>query len=129
MHARITELENKKLTNIDSLDCLKQKEKKEKKRKIKDANIQIDHVIKNKEMKTMIDFDHNECNSIKSIIVKGNTNIDVSSRFIKGKMLLFAKLTLKSFVYDMLTFFVFQIMKFNKFMIIIKLKNVSYTKI
>ena len=76
----------------------------------------------------MIDFDQNECNSIKSIIVKGDTNIDVSSRFIKGKMLMFAKLSLKSFVYDM-TFFVFQIMKFNKFMIIIKLKSVSYTKI
>ena len=55
----------------------------------------------------MIDFDHNECNSIKSIIVKGDTNIDVSSRFIKGKMLMFAKLSLKSFVYDMIDVFCF----------------------
>ena len=37
----------------------------------------------------MIDFENNECNSIKSIIVKGDTNIEVSSRFIKGKMLMF----------------------------------------
>ena len=55
----------------------------------------------------MIDFDKNECNSIKSIIVKGNTNIDVTSRFIKGKMLMFAKLSLKSFVYDMIDVFCF----------------------
>ena len=50
---------------------------------------------------------NNECNSIKSIIVKGDTNIDVSSRFIKGKMLMFAKLSLKSFVYDMIDVFCF----------------------
>ena len=63
--------------------------------------------LKIKKIKTMIDFDHNECNSIKSIIVKGDTNIDVSSRFIKGKMLMFAKLSLKSFVYDMIDVFRF----------------------
>ena len=55
----------------------------------------------------MIDFDKNECNSIKSIIVKSSTTIDVSSRFIKGKMLMFAKLSLKSFVYDMIDIFCF----------------------
>ena len=55
----------------------------------------------------MIDFEKNDCNSIKSIIVKGDTNIDVSSRFIKGKMLMFAKLSLKSFVYDMIDVFCF----------------------
>ena len=45
----------------------------------------------------MIDFDKNECNSIKSIIVKR----------VKGKMLMFAKLSLKSFVYDMIDIFCF----------------------
>ena len=55
----------------------------------------------------MIEFDKNECNSIKLIVIKGNTTIDVSSRFIKGKMLMFAKLLLKSFVYDMINVFCF----------------------
>ena len=55
----------------------------------------------------MIDFDKNECNSIKLIIVKSDTNIDVTSRFIKGKMLMFAKLSIKSFVYDMIEVFYF----------------------
>ena len=55
----------------------------------------------------MIDFDQNEYNSIKSIIVKGDTNIDVSSCFMKGKMLMFPKLSLKSFVYDMIDVFCF----------------------
>ena len=50
----------------------------------------------------MIDFDENECNSIKSIVIKGNTTIDITSRFIKGKMLMFAKVSIKSFVYDLI---------------------------
>ena len=94
-NARIAELENEKET-IDSLNCLKTKEKKSKNRRIKD--LQFDDMLKNKKIKMMIDFDKNECNSIKSIIVKGDTNIDVSSRFIKRKMLMFAKLSLKAFV-------------------------------
>ena len=55
----------------------------------------------------MIDFDKNECNIIKSIIIKGNTMIDVSSRFIKGKIFMFAKLSPKLFVYDMIDVFCF----------------------
>ena len=54
----------------------------------------------------MIDFD-NDCNSIKSIIVSGNTTADISIRFIKGKMLMFAKVFLKSFVYDIKDVFSF----------------------
>ena len=89
-NARIAELENKRQTDIDSLDCLKKKEKKSKKRKIKDnVDVRVENLLKNKKVKTMIDFENNECNSIKSIIVKGDTNIEVSSRFIKGKMLMF----------------------------------------
>ena len=104
-NACIAELKNEKETSIDSLNCLKTKEKKSKKRKIKD--LKIDDMLKNKKIKTMINFDKNECNSIKSIIVKGDTNIDVSLRFIKGKILMFAKLSLKAFAYDMIDVFCF----------------------
>ena len=55
----------------------------------------------------MINFEEDKSSSIKSLIVKGETNIKVSSRFIKGKMLVFAKLSLKSFVYDMIDVFCF----------------------
>ena len=98
-NAHIADLENEKETSIDSLNCLKKKEKKSRKIKIKD--LQIDDILK-KKIKIMIDFDKNECNSIKSI-----TNIDVSLRFINGKMLMFAKLSLKAFVYDMIDVFCF----------------------
>ena len=55
----------------------------------------------------MIDFSKNECNSIKSIAIKGNTTIDVTSRFIKGKMLLFSKVSMRSFLYNLIDVFCF----------------------
>ena len=77
-----------------------------KKRKTtKDFDSQVEDAVKNKKIKTMIDFDH--CNSIKSIIVSGNTTVDVSTKFIKEKMLMFAKVSLKSFVYDTIDVFSF----------------------
>ena len=55
----------------------------------------------------MADFDKNECNSIKSIAIKGNTTIDVTARFIKGKMLMFSKVSIRSFMYDLIDAFRF----------------------
>ena len=54
----------------------------------------------------MIEFD-NDCNSIKSIIVSENTTVDISTICINGKMLMFAKVLLKSFVYDIIEVFSF----------------------
>ena len=72
----------------------------------KDSDSQVEDAVKNKKIKTMIDFD-NDCNSIKSIIISGNITVDVITRFIKGKMLMFAKVSLKSFVYDIIDVFSF----------------------
>ena len=60
----------RKKTNIDALNCLKEKEQKSKKRKIKDFDSQVNDAVKNKKIKTMIEFDKTECNSIKSIYLK-----------------------------------------------------------
>ena len=96
--------------DLDALNYLKSKEKKSEKRKLtKGVNIKLNEAINNKKIKTMIDFDENECNSIKSIVIKGNTTItiDVTSRFTKGKMLMFAKVSIKYFVYDLTDVFCF----------------------
>ena len=55
----------------------------------------------------MIDFEENNSASIKSLAIKKPTTVKVSSRFIKGKMLMFAKLSIKSFVYDLIDVFCF----------------------
>ena len=93
---------------MDALNCLKGKEKKGKKRKLtKDFEMRLSGMTKNKKIKTMIDFDKRESNSIKSIVVNSSTTVDVSTRFCKEKMLMFAKMSLKSFVYDIIDVFCF----------------------
>ena len=62
----------------------------------------------------MIEFDHEQTISIESIVTKKNTEIDVSTRFIKGKMLMLSKLSLNSFVYDFIDTFCFLTPKVSK---------------
>ena len=81
---KLTEVENKKNFEIKSTDA-----------------------IKNKKIKTNIDFSKNEYNSIKSIAIKGNTTIEVTSRFIKRNMLMFSKVPIRSFLYDLIDIFCF----------------------
>ena len=83
----------------DPFWAVKIKQKNGKKKKLtKDFEMQVSDMIKNKKIKTMIDFDKRESNSIKSIVVNSSTMVDVSTRFCKGKMLMFAKMSLKLFV-------------------------------
>ena len=44
---------------------------------------------------------------MKLTVVKGNTTINVTSRFTKEKILIFSKVLLKSFVYDLIDVFSF----------------------
>ena len=105
---KINEITNRKEENLDALDCLKKKEKRSKKTKLKDDySDRKNSIIHDKKIKTMIDFEENNSASIKSLAIKKPTSVKVSSRFIKGKMLMFAKLSIKSFVYDLIDVFCF----------------------
>ena len=49
----------------------------------------------------VIEFNEYKSTSVKSISVKANTNIKSTRRFMSGKLLMFAKLSLKSFIYSL----------------------------
>ena len=105
---RLTQLKNEKLEKLDGVECLKRQERKQRKRiKKDDLDLRTEKLLRDRRVKTMIDFEYNASNSIKSLAIKKNTNVKVTSRFIKGKMLMFAKLSIKSFVYDMIDVFCF----------------------
>ena len=64
-HLRVTELENQKLSDLDAVECLKRKERKRKRRIIKDdLDLRTEKLLKDRRIKTMIDFENNNCNSI-----------------------------------------------------------------
>ena len=107
-NARITALENHNREEFDSLEAVQKKERQSKKRKLAaSVETKLEEAFKNKKIKTMIDFDQKHCNSTKSIALKSDSSINVTSKYISGKMLMFAKVSLRSFIYDMIDVFCF----------------------
>ena len=49
----------------------------------------------------IIEFNDHKSASVKSIAVKSVTNVKCATRFMSGKLLMFAKLSLKSFIYSL----------------------------
>ena len=64
----------------------------------------IENKIKNckdlRKNRMVIEFNVSQSSSVKSITVKNETNIKCTTRFMSGKLLMFAKLSLKSFIYS-----------------------------
>ena len=57
--------------------------------------------------KMVIEFNEYKSSSVKSIAVKANTNINCTTGFMSGKLLMFAKLSLKSFIYSLVELLTF----------------------
>ena len=55
----------------------------------------------------MIDFDEEYSCSIRSIAIEKSSKTNLTTRFLNGKMLLFSKVSIKSFVYDLIDVFMF----------------------
>ena len=106
--ARARNIENRKAAEEESLRLFRDKEQKNKKRTIlKSYGERLSDASKNSKIKTVIDFSHNDTASIKSLGVKKRENVNITTRFIKGKMLMFSKVSLKAFVYDLIDIFCF----------------------
>ena len=62
----------------------------------------------------ILDFCVDESVSIKSFAVKEKKEVGATTKFLSGKMLMFAKLSLMSFIYDILETFCFPDEKVKK---------------
>ena len=82
----------------------------------------------NQKVKSLIDFDEEYSSSIRSIAIKKSSKVNLTSRFLNGKMLMFSKLSIKSFVYDLIDVFMFPNQKIKRFIRNIKLIHVIYIK-
>ena len=49
----------------------------------------------------ILEFNDSQSSAIKLIAVNNETNIKCTTRFMSGKLLMFAKLSLKSFIYSL----------------------------
>ena len=67
----------------------------------------IQEAVDSRKTKIILEFKDGESASTKSFAVKRNDHIKVTTRFLSGKMLMFAKLLLMSFIYQVLKTFCF----------------------
>ena len=63
--------------------------------------------LRSQKIESLIDFDEEYSSSIKSIAVQKDVKIDLTTRFLNGKMLIFSKVSIKSLVYDLIDVFMF----------------------
>ena len=83
------------------------KSKNKRKRKFQNVDGKISESLDPRKIKMVIEFSDHEAASIKSIAVKKLCKIKVTTRFMSGKLLMFAKLSLKSFIHDIIETFCF----------------------
>ena len=105
---KIRSLENRRKIDEEALDKFKQKEKKDHIRTgLFSYSDRMEQAVKNQKIKNIIDFCDQDTASIKSLAVKANDKVKITTRFIKEKMLMFTKTSIRSFVYDLIDCFCF----------------------
>ena len=119
----------KKMNLQRQLKFLKKKTKRQKKKRTCYDYLQRqEETYRNDKIKSLVDFDDKYISSIKSLAVKKETKVNLTTRLLNGKMLMFFKTSIQSFVYVMLMFLCFQMKTFRKFMKAMRSKNVSCIK-
>lgn len=117
--ARKEYFENKMDEELDAVESF-EKSKNRRKRKHQDINLKITESLDPRKTKIVelncwvVELNNHDSASIKSFAVKIRSNIMVTTRFLSGKMLMFTKLLLKRFIYDLLETFCFPDEKVKK---------------
>ena len=85
----------------------KERKKIKKRTKLVDFTDRKNEALTNQKVKSLIDFDEEYSSSIRSIAIEKSSKVNLTTRFLNGKMLMFSKLSIKSFVYDLIDVFMF----------------------
>ena len=105
---KLQTINTERLSNLESAEKFEQKKKQNKKRlNLIDFQDRKNQALTNQKVKSLIDFDEEYSSSIRSIAIEKSSAVNLTTRFLNGKMLMFSKLSVKSFVYDLIDVFMF----------------------
>ena len=123
-------LKTERMSNLEAADNFDKKNKKNKRRlNLIDYAKRKDEAFTDQKIKGLIDFDEEYCSSIRSLAVKKSVKVNLTTRYLNGKMLMFSKISLKSFVYDLIDIFMFPNNVTKRYISNIKSRNVIFIKI
>ena len=83
--------ENEKACELDALETFEVKKKSRKRKSLMEYASYNEAIHTNNKTKTVTEFDNEQPNSIKSLAIETKGTISVTTRFMTGKMLMFAK--------------------------------------
>ena len=86
---------------------MKKKNKIKKTLNLVDFSERKNEALRNQKIKSLIDFDEEYWSSIKSIAVQQDVKVNLATRFLNEKMLMFSKVSMKRFVYNLIDVFMF----------------------
>ena len=92
--------------DLDSVESF-EKNKNKRKRKFKYIDEKIAESFDPRKTKMVVEFNDHESASIKCFAVKKRSVTKVTTRFMSRKLLMFAKLSLMSFIYEAIETFCF----------------------
>ena len=93
---------------MESVNMIRQAEAKNRKKIL--TKLFNEHYIdanNNAKVKSMLHFHYGDWNSVKSIAVKKQSNMNVTTRFVSSKLLMYAKVSIANFIYDVVDVFCF----------------------
>ena len=93
--------ENAMEEQLDAVESFEKDKRKGRKRKFQEIREKINDCLDLRKTKMIVEFNDHESASIKSFAVKKRNFIKVTSCFLSGKLPMFAKLSLKSFIYEL----------------------------
>ena len=105
---KLQTIKNERLQQIEATEKFEQQQKKNKQRtKLTDFAKRKSDAFTNQKVKSLIDFNQQYSWSIRSIAIEKTNKVNLTTRFLNGKMLMFSKVSIKSFVYDLIDIFMF----------------------
>ena len=105
---KLQAIKNERLQQIEAAEKFEQQKKKKKKRtKLIDFADRKSEALTNQKVKSLIDFDEEYSCSISSIATEKSKKVNLTTRFLNGKMLMFHKVSITSFLYDLIDVFMF----------------------
>ena len=104
---------SKSLEAADNFD--KKRKRKKKKRTLYNYLDREEEACRNNKIKSFTGFDEEYVSSIKFLAIKKEAKVNLTTRFLNKKMLMFSKTSIQSFVYGLIDVFMFPDEEIKKF--------------
>ena len=100
---KLETLKTERLSSIEAAEKVDHNKRKTKREiSLIDYSERKKEALTTQKVKSLIDFDDQYSASIKSIAIQKESKIHLTTRLLNGKMLMFSKVSIKSFVYDLI---------------------------